>query len=184
MTFHLMIVDDEPTIRKGLSNFIKWDTLDSIVDATACDGAEAMELIRLKQPDIVITDIRMPQVDGIALAKFIYEEYPQIKVILLTGYADFQYAQSAICYAVSDFLLKPTSKDKLFYPQLGVKLCSMAGGGVQKIYMVFLREPSRRDRSGSDLFHLRDGFEIKMNFDRNVSCFIFVNALMHDDFFD
>ena len=60
----------------------------------------------------------------------------------------------------------------------------MAGGGVQKIYMVFLREPSRRDRSGSDLFHLRDGFEIKMNFDRNVSCFIFVNALMHDDFFD
>ena len=73
---------------------------------------------------------------------------------------------------------------KVFYPQLGVKLCSMAGGGVQKIYMVFLREPSRRDRSGSDLFHLRDGFEIKMNFDRNVSCFIFVNALMHDDFFD
>ena len=72
---------------------------------------------------------------------------------------------------------------QLFYPQLGVKLCSMAGG-VQKIYMVFLREPSRRDRSGNDLFHLRDGFEIKMNFDRNVSCFIFVNALMHDDFFD
>ena len=73
---------------------------------------------------------------------------------------------------------------QLFYPQLGVKLCSMAGGGVQKIYMVLLREPSRRDRSGSDLFHLRDGFEIKMNFDRNVSCFIFVNALMYDDFFD
>ena len=68
---------------------------------------------------------------------------------------------------------------ELFYPQLGVKLCSMAGGGVQKIYMVLLREPSRRDRSGSDLFHLRDGFEIKMNFDRNVSCFIFVNAFMN-----
>ena len=76
------------------------------------------------------------------------------------------------------------ARHELFYPQLGVKLCSMAGGGVQKIYMVFLREPSRQDRSGSDLFHLRDGFEIKMNFDRNVSCFIFVNALMHDDFFD
>lgn len=77
-----------------------------------------------------------------------------------------------------------SASHELFYSQLGVKLCSMAGGGVQKIYMVFLREPSRRDRSGSDLFHLRDGFEIKMNFDRNVSCFIFVNALMHDDFFD
>ena len=76
------------------------------------------------------------------------------------------------------------ARHELFYPQLGVKRCSMAGGGVQKIYMVFLRESSRRDRSGSDMFHLRDGFEIKMNFDRNVSCFIFVNALMHDDFFD
>ena len=82
------------------------------------------------------------------------------------------------------FVRELTAQYELFYPQLGVKLCSMAGGGVQKIYMVFLREPSRRDRSGSDLFHLRDGFEIKMNFDRNVSCFIFVNALMHDDFFD
>ena len=71
---------------------------------------------------------------------------------------------------------------QLFYPQLGVKFCSMAGGGVQKIYMVLLREPSRRDRSGSDLFHLRDGFEIKMNFDRNVSCFIFVYALMAEKF--
>ena len=54
----------------------------------------------------------------------------------------------------------------LFYLQLGVKLCSMEGS-VQKIYMVFLKEPSRRDRSGNDLFHLRDGFEIKMNLDRS-----------------
>ena len=83
-----------------------------------------------------------------------------------------------------DDMMMNSFYDQVFYTQLGVKLCSMAGGGVQKIYMVFLREPSRRDRSGSDLFHLRDGFEIKMNFDRNVSCFIFVNALMHDDFFD
>ncbi len=75
-------------------------------------------------------------------------------------------------------------RHQLDYTHLGLKLCSMAGGGVHKIYMVFLREPSRRDRSGSDLFNLWDGFEIKMNFDRNVSYFIFVNALMHDDFFD
>ena len=85
---------------------------------------------------------------------------------------------------ISDIMMSGMDGYELLYPQLGVKLCSMAGGGVQKIYMVFFREPSRRDRSGSDLFHLRDGFEIKMNFDRNVSCFIFVNAFMHDDFFD
>ena len=91
-------------------------------------------------------------------------------------------AQKLISFLVSQG--SSSTRVEMFYPQLGVKLCSMAGGGVQKIYMVFLREPSRRDRSGSDLFHLRDGFEIKMNFDRNVSCFIFVYALMHDDFFD
>ena len=91
-------------------------------------------------------------------------------------------AQKLISFLVSQG--SSSTRVEMFYPQLGVKLCSMAGGGVQKIYMMFLREPSQRDRSGSDLFHLRDGFEIKMNFDRNVSCFIFVNALMHDDFFD
>ena len=96
----------------------------------------------------------------------------------------FPFSMEANYNDVMYIMEKPaTMCHELFYPQLGVKLCSMAGG-VQKIYMVFLREPSRRDRSGSDLFHLWDGFEIKMNFDRNVSCFIFVNALMHDDFFD
>ena len=91
-------------------------------------------------------------------------------------------AQKLISFLVSQG--SSSTRVEMFYPQLGVKLCSMAGGGVQKIYMVLLREPSRRDRSGSDLFHLWDRFEIKMNFDRNVSCFIFVNAFMHDDFFD
>ena len=101
--------------------------------------------------------------------------------------SDFKRSKKIPAQKLISFLISQGSSStrvEMFYPQLGVKLCSMAGGGVQKIYMVFLREPSRRDRSGSDLFHLRDGFEIKMNFDRNVSCFILVNALMHDDFFD
>ena len=81
-------------------------------------------------------------------------------------------------------LCKALTDDKLFYPQLDVKLCSMAGGGVQKIYMVFLRESSRRDRSGSDLFHLRDGFEIEVDFDGNVSCLIAVDVFVDNDFFN
>lgn len=113
MLFHLMIVDDEPTLRKGLSSFIDWGSIDCVVDSTACNGKEAIALIGQKQPDIVITDIRMPECDGIALAKYLYEQYPRIKVILLTGYADFEYARSAIQYQVTDFILKPTSKEKL-----------------------------------------------------------------------
>ena len=73
---------------------------------------------------------------------------------------------------------------KLFYPQLGVKLCSMAGGGVSRnIYGVFKNRPGG-GRSGRDLLHLRDGFEIEMNFDRNVSCLIAVYTLMDNDFFN
>ena len=102
-------------------------------------------------------------------------------VTTLAGYPTVGYAADTVVSYLTDI---GSVRYEMFYPQLGVKLCSMAGGGVQKIYMVFLREPSRRDRSGSDLLHLWDGFEIKMNLDRIVSCIIFVNALMHDDFFD
>lgn len=113
MLFHLLIVDDEPAIRKGLSSFIAWESMNCIVDNTAGSGLEAMEMIREKQPHIVITDIKMPQVDGLALSKFLYENYPSIKIIILTGFADFEYAKLAVKYQVTDFILKPTSKEKL-----------------------------------------------------------------------
>ena len=116
--------------------------------------------------------------------KVAYVSAEQIEEAISAKYGQPENADLIEFLKLSKSFANKKPKIKLFYPQLGVKLCSMAGGGVQKIYMVFFREPSRRDRSGSDLFHLRDGFEIKMNFDRNVSCFIFVNALMHDDFFD
>ena len=73
---------------------------------------------------------------------------------------------------------------ELLYPQIGVKPCSMAGGGVSKnIYGVFKNRPGG-DRSGRYLLHLRDGFEIEMNFDRNVSCLIAVDVFMDNDFFN
>lgn len=113
MIFHLLIVDDEATMRKGLSSFINWESIDCIVSATACDGADAIEKIENDSIDIVITDIKMPEVDGLDLAKYIYENHPQIAVILLTGYAEFEYARTAIRYNVTQFLLKPTSKDEI-----------------------------------------------------------------------
>ena len=111
--FTLMIVDDEPTIRKGLTQFIHWDTLDVELIGEASDGAKALVQIREKRPDIVITDIRMPNMDGLELVRALAEEIPETKVILLTGYADFSYAQEALRYGVVDFVLKPTSKDKI-----------------------------------------------------------------------
>lgn len=115
MEFHLLIVDDEAPIRKGLSHFIDWGGIDCVVDDTASDGLEAIEKLSEHSIDIIITDIKMPDADGIALAKYVHENHPEIMVIILTGYADFTYAQTAIAYNVVEFLLKPTSKESLVH---------------------------------------------------------------------
>lgn len=113
MTFKLLVVDDEAIMRKGIANFIDWDSLDCQVAGTAGNGIEAIEFIKARPVDIVITDIKMPVADGLAVAKYIHENKPEIRVILLTGYADFEYAKTAIKYNVSAFILKPTNKKEL-----------------------------------------------------------------------
>ncbi len=111
--YSILIVDDEPIIRKGISNFIDWESIDCKVIGEASNGIEAREMIQVNKPDIVISDIKMPGIDGIELSKFIYEEYPKTKIILLTGYSDFKYAQSALRYNVVDFILKPSNNEDI-----------------------------------------------------------------------
>lgn len=113
MIFRLLVVDDEATMRKGIANFINWESIDCEVAATASDGLEANQILEQTPIDIVITDIKMPEADGLAIARYVYEKKPETKVILLTGYADFAYAQTAIRYNVSAFLLKPANKKAL-----------------------------------------------------------------------
>lgn len=109
----VMIVDNEAAIRKGLVHCIRWETLDCMVAAQAEDGIDALEQLAHVEPDIVISDIRMPGMDGLELARRLHEEYPHIQVVILTGFPDFEYAQRAIEYRVVDFVLKPTSVDSL-----------------------------------------------------------------------
>lgn len=113
MIYHILIVDDEAAIKKGLSMLIQKALPNCVIDGTASDGAEAITLIQKSAPDIVITDIKMPICNGLELSKYLFENYPDIKIIMLTGFADFAYAQTAIQYRVSEYLLKPTSKEKL-----------------------------------------------------------------------
>ena len=107
MMYHTMIVDDEPLMRTYLTQSIPAFSTLFDVSAVAKDGLEAVELLKEIPVDVVITDIKMPEMDGLSLAKHIHENYPGITVIIISGFSDFEYAQKAIRYNVKDYLLKP-----------------------------------------------------------------------------
>lgn len=111
--FKVMIVDDEPQIRKGLRTIIPWESFGFAVTAEAEDGVEALERAAAHAPDVVITDIRMPRLDGIGLAKELKSRCPDIQVLILSGYNEFAYAKEAMKYGVADYLLKPVDPEEL-----------------------------------------------------------------------
>ena len=104
--YRVMLADDEPIMRKALQSLIKWEDLDCQVVYTAANGNDVMEHLGEMAPDILVTDIQMPGKDGIALAEYIWENKLPVKVIILTAFADFSYAQSAIKYNVVEYVTK------------------------------------------------------------------------------
>jgi two-component system response regulator YesN len=111
--YKVLIIDDESIIRKGIKNIINWKQLDCEVCGDASDGIEGIELIKLHRPEIIITDIRMPGLDGISMIKQAKGIMPSSKIIILTGYRDFDYVHEAIKCGAFDFLLKPTKIEEL-----------------------------------------------------------------------
>ena len=109
----VMIADDEEKICQLIEKLIDWQALDMQVVAVAHNGLEALDMLGSKAPDIAITDIRMPGCDGLELIQRGKELNPNIDFIIISGYRHFEYAQSAIKYGVSDYLLKPIKKDEL-----------------------------------------------------------------------
>jgi len=109
----IFIVDDELSIRNGLSKAINWEEFNIEVLGTAQDGLEAYEFIEINKPDIVITDIKMPNLNGLQLVQKVRELKLNTKFIIISGYDDFKYAQLAIKYGVKSYLLKPIVKSEL-----------------------------------------------------------------------
>ncbi len=109
----LLIVDDEAIIRKGLCETIAWDELQVEVIGEASNGQEAIELLRKSQVDLVLTDIRMPVMDGLELVERIKKEGIHTHVIMISGYDDFEYAVQAMRLGVKDYLLKPVDIEEL-----------------------------------------------------------------------
>ena len=112
MSYKLLIVEDEVMIRQGLICAVNWKALGITEIQEASNGADGIEKVKSFQPDIVITDICMPVITGLELIKQTLAEYHYIPIII-SGYSDFEYAQTAIEFGVTAFLLKPIDFDKL-----------------------------------------------------------------------
>lgn len=108
-----MIIDDEPIIVEGISKVVPWEKYGCTVAATASDGKEGLEKIHIYKPDIIFSDIAMPGMDGLQMIAALKVEFPDMMICILTGYRDFDYAQTAIRLGVTRFLLKPSNMSEI-----------------------------------------------------------------------
>jgi two-component system response regulator YesN len=108
-----VIAEDEDLIRRGLERELPWSALGMRVVGLAADGLEAVRLCAQVRPDILLTDIRMPHLDGLALIERVREESPDTVFLIISGYNDFSYAQEAISLGVSHYFLKPLELDRI-----------------------------------------------------------------------
>ncbi|MFF2482989.1 response regulator [Paenibacillus sp. NPDC058071] len=111
--YKIVLVDDEAVVREGVRERIAWDELGFECVADCENGVEALEAIARLAPHVVLTDINMPFMDGLELTREVTERFPDTKMIILTGYDDFEYAQQAIKLKVNDFILKPITAAEL-----------------------------------------------------------------------
>ncbi|WP_105614680.1 response regulator transcription factor [Vallitalea okinawensis] len=111
--YRLIIIDDEEEIRDGLSNYFPWDDMGYEVTAAFDNGIAAINYLNTNPVDVILSDIKMPMMDGIELASYVRDHYPSIKVIFLSGHKEFEYARQALQYGVREYIVKPTKFNEL-----------------------------------------------------------------------
>lgn len=113
MSYKVFFVEDEAVTREGIRDNVNWQASGFEFCGEASDGEMALPLLRTTQPDVLITDIKMPFMDGLQLIKIVHERMPWVKIIILSGHDEFEYAQQAIKLGVADYLLKPITVQTL-----------------------------------------------------------------------
>lgn len=111
--YRILLVDDEALIREAVSENVKWEKYGYELAGSCENGKEVLEFIKKTPVDVVLTDICMPYMDGMQLSQKLSEEYPSVKIIILSGYDDFEYAKQAIRYGVKEYLLKPITAEEM-----------------------------------------------------------------------
>ncbi len=109
----IFLAEDEKIVREGIKNGIPWERYGFEFAGEAPDGELAYPLILKAKPDILLTDIRMPFMDGLELAEMVKRELPDLRIMFFSGYDDFEYAKRAIRIGAADYLLKPVSSGQL-----------------------------------------------------------------------
>lgn len=111
--YKVLLVEDEVLVREAITENIVWNEIGLRLITSCKNGKEAIEAIEKEVPDIVITDICMPYIDGMQLSEYIYTRYPETKIIIFSGYDEFEYAKQALQYKVEEYLLKPVTAGEL-----------------------------------------------------------------------
>lgn len=113
MSYKLIIIEDERIIREGLMRF-EWEKIQVEAVASFDNGLSALEFLKKTTVDVVLTDIRMPLMDGIEFIRVVRKEFPDISIVCLSGYSDYEYLRECMQQGVKDYILKPTDKEELF----------------------------------------------------------------------
>ena len=111
--FKVLLVDDEILTREAISKNIPWEDQGFYLIGAAENGQDAIKYIEKERPDLIITDICMPYMDGLELASYVYQKHPNTKVVILSGYDEFEYARHALEYRVKEYIVKPVTSLEL-----------------------------------------------------------------------
>lgn len=150
----IFLAEDEVIVRETIKRMIPWENLGFELVGEAADGEMALPLLLRQKPDLLITDIKMPFMDGLTLAKVAKKEIPGLKVVILSGYDDFSYAKQAINIGVEDYLLKPITKNALIERLTEIRSRYEHEKTQKEYYEKFHREMQAYEKNSS-----RDFFE-------------------------
>ena len=109
----MCVIDDIKTVVQGISDQINWESHGIRIVGTASNGEKGIELINQTEPHIVLTDIRMPKINGLEMTRQVLKKFPRTRIVFLSGYTDFQYAQQAVQLGAFDYIVKPYTPQKI-----------------------------------------------------------------------